>query len=91
MAFWSARWRCSPEFFGNPWSKESDANVEGSECRVQMLLFFSITDLKSLFFSKSNIKLVKIGFSEKATKIWGQILFSQMWTIFLLIFILFFF
>ena len=28
MAIRSARWRCSPEFFGKPWLKISDANVE---------------------------------------------------------------
>ena len=42
MALILARWRCSLEFSGNPWSNESDANVEDSDCRVRMLLFFSI-------------------------------------------------
>ena len=45
----SIRWRSNRldgavvgVFFGNPWSNESDANVEDSDCRVRMLLFFSI-------------------------------------------------
>ena len=30
-------------FFGKPWSNESDANVEDSDCTVRMLLFFSMS------------------------------------------------
>ena len=45
----SIRWRSNRldgavvgVFFGNPWSNESDANVEDSDCTVQMFLIFSI-------------------------------------------------
>ena len=40
MAFRSTRWRCSQEFFGNPYSNDSDANPpEGDNPRN--LLFSS--------------------------------------------------
>jgi hypothetical protein len=45
----TVRWRSNwldgavvGRFSGIPWSNESDANVEDSDCTVQMLLFFSI-------------------------------------------------
>ena len=55
MTLQSARWHCSHAFIGNPWSNESDANVEDSDCTVQMLLFFSITT--AMFTSQYYLKL----------------------------------
>ena len=50
----TVRWRSDQldgavvgHFFGPPGSNESDVNVEGSDCTVQMLLFFSI--MKKMF------------------------------------------
>ena len=39
----------------NPWSNESDANLEGSACTVRMLLFFSIVWDKASFISYTDI------------------------------------
>ena len=43
MAFRSTRWRCSRALFENPWSNESDANVEDSDSAQYE---FVITELR---------------------------------------------
>ena len=49
VMFHLPKWCCRWVFFGNPWSNESDANVEDSDCTVRMLLFFSICQTEFLF------------------------------------------
>ena len=57
MTFPSARWRCSWEFLGTPWSNETDAQPPEGDNPLN-LLFNSQIKSKDIFQTLINLKLV---------------------------------